>query len=91
MINAQRDVFKEKNTLINDMNMVIDQSKFLSEVKPYWEDIELCVNFDDQNIGTAISIVSEETKDRLKESAKLRQAHREMLAVVKTPAKELVS
>ena len=91
MINAQRDVFKEKNMLINDMNMVIDQSKFLSEVKPYWEDIELCVNFDDQNIGTAISIVSEETKDRLKESAKLRQAHREMLAVVKTPAKELVS
>ena len=47
--------------------------------------------FDDQNIGTAISIVSEETKDRLKESAKLRQAHREMLSVVVPTTKELVS
>ena len=65
--------------------MVVDQAKFLSEVKPYWIDLELCVNFDDQNIGTAISIVSEETKKRLLDSAKLRQAQRDIVAVITTP------
>ena len=85
MQNAQRDIFREKNTLIRDMNMVVDQAKFLSEVKPYWIDLELCVNFDDQNIGTAISIVSEETKKRLLDSAKLRQAQRDIVAVITTP------
>jgi len=91
MIYAQRDLAKHKMTLINDMNMVIDQAKFLSEIKPYWIDIESCVNFDDQNIGTAVSIVSEETKQRLLDSAKIRQAQRDILAVIKTPKeKELV-
>ena len=85
MIYAQRDLAKHKMTLVNDMNMVVDQAKFLSEVKPYWTDIESCVNFDDQNIGTAVSIVSEETKQRLLDSAKIRQAQRDILAVVTTP------
>ena len=88
---AQRNLAKHKITLVNDMNMVVDQAKFLSEVKPYWTDIEACVNFDDQNIGTAVSIVSEETKQRLLDSAKIRQAQRDILAVVTTPKeKELV-
>jgi hypothetical protein len=91
MIYAQRDLAKHKMTLVNDMNMVVDQAKFLSEVKPYWIDIEDCVNFDDQNIGTAVSIVSEETKQRLLDSAKIRQAQRDILAVITTPKeKELV-
>ena len=91
MIMAQRELAKHKMTLVNDMNMVVDQAKFLSEVKPYWIDIESCVNLDDQNIGTAVSIVSEETKQRLLDSAKIRQAQREILAVVTTPKeKELV-
>ena len=91
MIYAQRNLAKHKITLVNDMNMVVDQAKFLSEVKPYWIDIESCVNFDDQNIGTAVSIVSEETKQRLLDSAKIRQAQRDILAVVTTPKeKELV-
>ena len=91
MIYAQRDLAKHKMTLVNDMNMVVDQAKFLSEIKPYWIDIEACVNFDDQNIGTAVSIVSEETKQRLLDSAKIRQAQRDILAVIKTPKeKELV-
>ena len=85
MIYAQRDLAKHKMTLVNDMNMVVDQAKFLSEVKPYWIDIEDCVNFDDQNIGTAVSIVSEETKQRLLDSAKIRQAQRDIVAVIKTP------
>ena len=85
MIFAQRDLAKHKIILVNDMNMVVDQAKFLSEIKPYWIDIEACVNFDDQNIGTAVSIVSEETKQRLIDSAKIRQAQRDILAVVTTP------
>ena len=85
MIYAQRDLAKHKMTLVNDMNMVGDQAKFLSEVKPYWVDIKDCVNFDDQNIGTAVSIVSEETKQRLLDSAKIRQAQRDILAVITTP------
>jgi hypothetical protein len=31
------------------MNKVIDQAKFLNEVKPYWADLEQCVNFDIRN------------------------------------------
>ena len=89
MIYAQRDLAKHKMTLVNDMNMVIDQAKFLSEIKPYWIDIESCVNFDDQNIGTAVSIVSEETKQRLLDSAKIRQAQRDILAVITPKEKSL--
>jgi len=85
MHNAQKDIFKEKIQLINDMNAVVDQAKFLSEVKKYWIDLEDCVNFDADEIGTAVSIISDDTKQRLLDSAKLRQAQRDIVAVVKTP------
>ena len=85
MHNAQKDIFKEKIEDIEIMNSIVDQSKFLSEVKKYWIDLEQCVNFDAEEIGTAISIVSEEAKQRLLDSAKLRQAQRDIVAVVKTP------
>ena len=77
MQNAQKDIFKEKIQLINDMNAVVDQSKFLSEVKKYWVDLDQCVNFDADEIGTAVSIISDDTKQRLLDSAKLRQAQRD--------------
>ena len=67
------------------MNNIVDQSKFLSEVKKYWIDLEQCVNFDADEIGKTISIISEEAKQRLLDSAKLRQAQRDIVAVVKTP------
>jgi len=85
MHNAQKDIFKEKIQLINDMNAVVDQAKFLSEVKKYWVDLDQCVNFDADEIGTAVSIISDDTKQRLLDSAKLRQAQRDIVAVVKTP------
>ena len=85
MIYAQRDLAKYKMTLVNDMTEVINQAKFLSEVKLHWPDLESCVNLDDQDVGTAISIISEETKQRLLDSAKIRQAQRDILAVIKTP------
>jgi hypothetical protein len=85
MHNAQRDIFKEKIQLINDMNAVVDQSKFLNEVRKYWIDLDDCVNFDADEIGTAVSIISDDTKQRLLDSAKLRQAQRDIVAVVKTP------
>ena len=89
MHNAQRDIFKEKIQLINDMNAVVDQAKFLSEVKKYWIDLDDCVNFDADEIGTAVSIISDDTKQRLLDSAKLRQAQRDIVAVVKTPKQKV--
>ena len=89
MHNAQRDIFKEKIEDINIMNNIVDQSKFLSEVKKYWIDLEQCVNFDADEIGTAISIISEEAKQRLLDSAKIRQAQRDIVAVVKTPKEKV--
>ena len=85
MHNAQKDIFKEKIEEIEIINSIVDQSKFLSEVKKYWVDLEQCVNFEADEIGTAISIVSEEAKQRLLDSAKIRQAQRDIVAVVKTP------
>ena len=89
MHNAQRDIFKEKIQLINDMNAVVDQAKFLSEVRKYWVDLDDCVNFDADEIGTAVSIISDDTKQRLLDSAKLRQAQRDIVAVVKTPKQKV--
>jgi len=91
MHNAQRDIFKEKIQLINDMNAVVDQAKFLSEVKKYWVDLDDCVNFDADEIGTAVSIISDDTKQRLLDSAKLRQAQRDIVAVVKTPKEKVLA
>ena len=89
MQNAQKDIFKEKIQLINDMNAVVDQAKFLNEVKKYWTDLDQCVNFDADEIGTAVSIISDDTKQRLLDSAKLRQAQRDIVAVVKTPKQKV--
>ena len=89
MHNAQKDIFKEKIQLINDMNAVVDQAKFLNEVKKYWTDLDQCVNFDADEIGTAVSIISDDTKQRLLDSAKLRQAQRDIVAVVKTPKQKV--
>jgi len=91
MHNAQRDIFKEKIQLINDMNAVVDQSKFLNEVRKYWIDLDDCVNFDVDEIGTAVSIISDDTKQRLLDSAKLRQAQRDIVAVVKTPKEKVLA
>jgi hypothetical protein len=52
--------------------------------------LEQCVNFDDDT-GNALSVVSEEGKQLLLDSAKIRQAERDIVAVIKTPKeKELV-
>ena len=91
MHNAQKDIFKEKIQLINDMNAVVDQAKFLSEVRKYWIDLDQCVNFDADEIGTAVSIISDDTKQRLLDSAKLRQAQRDIVAVVKTPKEKVLA
>jgi len=89
MQNAQHDIFKEKIQLINDMNAVVDQAKFLNEVKKYWIDLDQCVNFDADEIGTAVSLISDDTKQRLLDSEKLRQAQRDIVAVVKTPKEKV--
>jgi hypothetical protein len=88
MHNAQKDIFKEKIQEIEIINSIVDQSKFLSEVKNYWVDLDDCVNFDTDEIGTAISIISEEAKQRLLDSAKIRQAQRDNIVAVITTPKE---
>jgi len=90
MIVAQQKLYEHKSKIISVMNDVIDQAKFLSDVKPYWADLESCVNFDDDT-GNALSVVSEEGKQLLLNTAKIRQAERDIIAVVTTPKeKELV-
>ena len=90
MIVAQQKLYEHKSKIISVMNDVIDQAKFLSDVKPYWSDLENCVNFDDDT-GNALSVVSEEGKQLLLNTAKIRQAERDIIAVVTTPKeKELV-
>ena len=54
-----------------------------------WIDLDDCVNFDADEIGTAVSIISDDTKQRLLDSAKLRQAQRDIVAVVKTPKQKV--
>ena len=57
--------------------VIIDQAKFLSDVKEYWQDVEQCVSFDTSDISRELSIVSDDTKERLKHSLAIRQNARE--------------
>ena len=82
MHNCQREAFMEKLSIIKDMNALIDSAKFVSEVEKYWTDLRDCVDLHNQEIGQELSIVSNETKERLSNFSKIRQANREILAVV---------
>ena len=65
---AHQDLWKAKNTLITDMNSIIDQSKFLGDIEQYWTNVRECVNFENSDIGKELSIVSEQTKTRLSQA-----------------------
>jgi len=77
LTNAHRELWQTKYELIKDMNSIIDQAKFLSDVKEYWQDVEQCVSFDTSDISRELSIVSDDTKERLKHSLAIRQNARE--------------
>ena len=68
LMNAHRELWKEKNSLITDMTSIIDQAKFLGDVEQYWTNVRECVNFDNTEIGRELSIVSEQTKTRLSQA-----------------------
>ena len=68
LMNAHRELWKEKNSLITDMSSIIDQAKFLGDVEQYWTNVRECVNFDNTEIGRELSIVSEQTKTRLSQA-----------------------
>ena len=68
LMNAHRELWKEKNSLITDMASIIDQAKFLGDVEQYWTNVRECVNFDNTEIGRELSIVSEQTKTRLSQA-----------------------
>ena len=77
LTNAHRELWQTKYELIKDMNSIIDQAKFLSDVKEYWQDVEDCVRFDTSDISRELSIVSDDTKERLRHSLAVRQSARE--------------
>ena len=68
LMNAHRELWKEKNALITDMNSIIEQAKFLGDIEQYWTNVRECVNFDNTDIGRELSIVSEQTKTRLSQA-----------------------
>jgi hypothetical protein len=68
LTNAHRELWKEKNTLITDMNSIIDQAKFIGDIEQYWTNVRECVNFENSDIGKELSIVSEQTKTRLSQA-----------------------
>ena len=77
LTNAHRELWEMKYELIKDMNSIIDQAKFLSDVKEYWQDVEDCVSFETSELSRELSIVSDDTKERLRHSLAIRQSARE--------------
>ena len=77
LTNAHRELWQMKYELVKDMYSIIDQAKFLSDVKEYWQDVEECVSFETSDLSRELSIVSEDTKERLKHSLAVRQSARE--------------
>ena len=77
LTNAHRELWKMKYELVKDMNSIIDQAKFLSDVKEYWQDVEDCVSFETSDLSRELSIVSDDTKERLRHSLAVRQNARE--------------
>ena len=77
LTNAHRELWQMKYELVKDMNSIIDQAKFLSDVKEYWPDVQECVSFETSDISRELSIVSDDTKERLRHSLAVRQTARE--------------
>ena len=68
LMSAHIALWKDKYQLINDMNNVIDQAKFLSDVEQYWTNVKDCVNLENNEITKELSIVSDDTKNRLSQA-----------------------
>ena len=77
LTNAHRELWQMKYELVKDMNSIIDQAKFLSDVQEYWPDVQECVSFETSDLSRELSIVSDDTKERLKHSLAVRQTARE--------------
>ena len=92
LMNAHRELWKEKNALIVDMNSIIDQAKFIGDVEQYWTNVRQCVNFENTDIGKELSIVSEQTKTRLSQAMNnIKLDDKPDVAVVATNGFALVS
>ena len=76
------------------MNSVIDQAKFLDDVKEFWPDVESCIDLSTgQSIGSEIVIVSDDMKDLLKQTVNIRQANKttESVGVVQSKGFAMVN
>jgi hypothetical protein len=65
------------------MTTVIDQAKYLDEIKEYWTDIDESVLVNGDNISTNLAVVSEDRLAELKAMAKNRKAKNETVVVAK--------
>ena len=68
LTSAHIALWKDKYQLINDMNNVIDQAKFLSDVEQFWTNVKDCVNLENNEISKELSIVSDDCKNRLSQA-----------------------
>ena len=77
LTNAHRELWQMKYELVKDMNSIIDQAKFLSDDQEYWPDVQECVSFETTDLSRELSIVSDDTRERLRHSLAVRQTARE--------------
>ena len=88
LTNAHRELWKVKYQLISDMNMIIEQAKFISDVEQYWTNVRECVNFENNEISKELSIVSEDTKSRLSQAINNIDFKKPDTVVVATPSQD---
>ena len=94
VIQSHIELWKAKYNLITGMNSVIDQAKFLDDVKEYWPDVESCIDLNTgQTIGSEVVIVSDDMKDLLKQTVNIRQANKttESVGVVQSKGFAMVN
>jgi len=83
LIQCHRMYYEYCKTNQDTMTTVIDQAKYLDEVKEYWSDINESVLVNGDNLSTNIAVVSEDRLEQLKAMANNRKAKDETVVVAK--------
>jgi len=73
LIQCHRMYYEYCKTNQDTMTTVIDQAKFLDEVKEYWSDINESILVNGDNISTNLAVVSEDRLEQLKAMANNRR------------------
>lgn len=83
LIQCHRMYYEYCKTNQDTMTTVIDQAKFLDEVKEYWSDINESILVNGDSLSTNIAVVSEDRLEQLKAMANNRKAKDETVVVAK--------